>query len=122
VKTSDLSWMIVLAATAFLAGFFVHKFFTGDSRTVPPPTYSELLTPALDLSDEQEQVLISILADEDARIQELLNGEHSAAIRSGIQDIRANTQERILALLDEEQRKRFEELLEAPGPREGEAK
>jgi succinate dehydrogenase flavin-adding protein (antitoxin of CptAB toxin-antitoxin module) len=115
VKTSTLSWIVVVGAAAFLAGFFAHKFSAGTSQPLQPPTYSELLTPALDLSDEQEQVLIKILADEDLKIQELLNGEHSAAIRRGIQNIREDTQEKILALLSEEQRQRFNEMLEAPG-------
>lgn len=122
MKTSyaTVVWIVVVAAAAFLAGFMAHKLQDSLSTPKAPPTYTERLTPLLDLSDEQHQKVIKILEDEDQAIEALLEGEKGAAIRNDIQAIRAEAQNRILQLLDAGQKDRYQQLLggalPAPGP------
>ncbi len=104
---SPVPWIVVIALCFFALGYLSSLFVTG-SGTDQAPSYVERLDAALGLSDEQETKISSLLDDEDRQISAIIDKVREPVVGE-IQKVRGDTAEKIRALLDESQRKRFDE-------------
>lgn len=100
--------VLALAAVCLAVGWVAGR--PGDPA--PPATYLEQLTDMLDLSPAQVAAIDAILAEEDKDVDALLTASLEA-LREPVAARRAQTEEAMLAQLDEEQRARYRELLAA---------
>jgi len=106
-----LSVFLVVFVTGALAGALAHSLFSYKSRAAASATLSkdeakkitlDRFTRELDLTAEQRDKLEVILDD-------FFQYYHS--LQAQMDDVRANGKKRILALLDERQKKRFEKIM-----------
>lgn len=89
-------------------GVCLERFVLSDAAAAPP-TYLERLRAELSLTDEQVSSIAELLADEDAAI-EALRRTRIEELRAPVAEVRADTEDRLLELLDESQRARYREL------------
>ncbi len=97
----------LLAALCLAVGFSVGSLWIGAEGA--GESYLAQLADDLGLSTEQVARIESILAEEDADLAALLD-EHRLALQGPIADRREQTEEAVLAVLDDGQRIRYEEL------------
>lgn len=108
IKGSLVPWIVLGCTALFLAGFFTCKLLNNNiGPAAEEPNYLERLTRTLNLSDDQQQKISGLFADEDAMIREVLGNEHSEALRRSFQEIREQIEGEILKVLTPEQRKVF---------------
>ncbi len=99
---------VALLAVACLALGFLGGW--ASNRPSPPaPTILAQLTRDLDLRPEQVRAIAALLTDEDEDVAGIV-ADHAQRLRAPIAERRERTQQDLLALLDAEQRARFDEL------------
>ncbi len=104
---SPLLWIVVIALCFFVFGYLTSLYMSTNSGP-QAPTYVERLDEALDLSNDQEKKICSLLDDEDERISAILDRIRASVVEE-IQKVRGDTKEKIRYLLDESQRQLFDE-------------
>ncbi|MFH1998147.1 MAG: hypothetical protein ABIK28_00635 [Planctomycetota bacterium] len=111
IKGSLFPWIALACVAMFFAGFFANKLFENATRTTgEAPTYLEDLTRNLRLSDEQQQKIRRLFEEEDLKCQQVLQNEHSKAIRQSIQEIRSEVEGEIFKVLTLDQQETFKKL------------
>jgi hypothetical protein len=115
MKGITVIWLVVLGACFFVIGFLTHKFIADESRSAPP-SYLERLKEDLGLSEDQEEAIRELFAEEDRRIQALMDSEQGMAVRDRIDAIRRETQRGIDGVLTAEQKGMRARLPPASGP------
>jgi len=101
-------WLVVsvlLAAAAGAVGGVAWSRHAGH-----PPTYLEQLEASLSLRPEQTAAIESILSNED-RDLDLWLEESLAGLRERVAERRQRTETELLAVLDQEQRERYDRLM-----------
>ncbi len=105
--------VVALAALCLAAGFLLGWLLPDEPRGAG---YLEQLTQALDLRPEQVARVEAALAAEDAEIDALLTRSFEGIVDE-VTARRERTGQELLAVLDEDQRRRYDELLAAEGGR-----
>lgn len=104
--------VVLLALLCLAAGWFAGSL--GGDAGEGPPSYLARLTADLGLRPEQVMRIEAILADEDADLAALLD-EHRLALQGPVAERRERTEAEVLAVLDDGQRMRYEELARQDG-------
>jgi hypothetical protein len=111
--------VVLLALLCLLAGGLAGYMLRGaEDRT---PTYLEQLAETLSLRPEQVAAIDAVLAEEDREIDNLL-GHMLEEMQGPVAERRARTEAALLAALDDAQRARYAQLVQAEtnGPGQGE--
>lgn len=98
---------VVSACLLSLAAGFVAGYRTAHRTDGPPDPYLRRLAEEYDLRRDQIEAVAELLGEEDRRIETLLRSV-AGEVSSEIGRIRKETTEAIRAVLDEEQRRRFD--------------
>lgn len=107
---ATIFWLVLCGACLFYMGYLTHSFMnTKQEKTAP--TYLELLTSALNLTDNQQIEISKILADEDRGIQGEMNSKEGQIIFKRIQAIREDLSKKIIKTLDKNQKIKYQEML-----------
>ena len=115
MKGITVIWLVIFGACLFVIGFLTHKFIADESSR-SPPSYLERLTEDLGLSEDQQEAIRELFAEEDRLIKALMDSEQGMAVRDRIDAIRKETQKGIDGVLTEEQKGRRAGLPRASGP------
>lgn len=104
---SPVLWIVVIAVSFFALGYLASLFIAQSGRK-EVPTYVERLDEALGLSEDQEKKLRTILAEEDRQISAIIDSVRAPVVDE-IQSIRRKAAAEIRDILDDTQRKLFDE-------------
>ncbi|MBM3984256.1 MAG: hypothetical protein FJ296_00970 [Planctomycetes bacterium] len=105
--------VVALAALCLCAGFLLGRLLPDAPRST---SYLEQLTRALELRPEQVARAEAVLAAEDREIDALVQRGFDG-VADEVTARRERTGQELLAVLDEAQRRRYDELLAAEGVR-----
>ncbi len=108
VQVSVVLLALLCLATGVLVGWQLHR------EPARPASYLAQLTESLDLRPDQVAALDTVLAEEDLQIDELLRGKLQQ-LSEPVSARRQQTEAALIALLDESQRARYEQLLHPDG-------
>lgn len=100
-------WLALSLVLAGVAGAVAGVAW--ERRAERRPTYLEQLTDTLALRPEQTAAIESILGDEDRDLDRWLE-ESLSGLRDRVADRRQRTEQELLAVLDPEQRERYDRL------------
>jgi len=106
-QTGSLA-VLGLAVLCFVLGIAVDRTLLRPDPA-PPPPYLAQLEQQLGLRPDQISSIAGILDEEDTRLESLAS-PHMDDMRLAVGELRLETDERILAELDDEQRQRWNEL------------
>lgn len=102
----------LIALAALLLGLWVGRSWLADPPPADPhPSYLAQLTAQLELTPAQVARVAALLAEEDLAVQELVERTR-AELADPIAARRGQTEVRLLALLEPEQRQLYDELSE----------
>lgn len=99
----------VLVAVCVALGIGLERFVFSPEMPGAPVTYLSRLAEDLDLTPEQIAAVARVLDEEDRDLRTLTDS-HADAMKAPVAQRRHTTEAAILALLDEGQRTRYEEI------------